>query len=361
MGDDIRSKQRDAVPVPNAVQSDIVYRDDCYSAFPHLVRLEGDELLLSFREAPRVAGIRHTHPRSIINLIRSYDGGSTWDIPNGSQMGAGGGQEFCLINFGGGHVGGALAWHEVVSEKEILRTGIAHVHASENPFRTPGACWAWSDTYGLTWPPQHIAVMGGRSTMPCGSPILTRDGLLLCPVYDFGRPGWDSVLYRSPDKGRTWLEPIVMARGAEGVAGFCEPAIAETAPGVLRALHRVENTREGAGCFWTNRSSDGGSTWSAPVNTGIPSGACPRLLTLSDGRLLLTFGRRFAPCGIRARLSEDGGETWGQNWQLRATTNGNQGYTCSVELDGGRLLTVSYAENAAGTTGIVGTFWQLPA
>jgi hypothetical protein len=358
----MNTSDREAVQVPNARQTDIVFRPEGYSAFPHLVRLDGDELLLAFREAPRVEGIHHTHARSIITLIRSFDGGLTWDLSNASQMGAGGGQEFCLINFGGGHVAGALAWHEVVGDKEAARTGIPKFYKSENPFRTPGACWAWSDTYGFTWPPQNIAVMGGLSTMPCGSPILTRDGTLLCPIYDFSKPGWNSVLCRSSDRGRTWLEPVVMAQGEAGEVCFCEPAVVETAPGVLRALHRVENAREGGGYFRTNTSTDGGLTWSKPVITDILSGACPRLLSLKDGRLLLTFGRRRAPFGIRALLSGDGGETWGRtDWLLRATNNGNMGYTCSAELGNGRMLTVSYAENAAGVTGIVGTFWQLPA
>jgi hypothetical protein len=355
-------EQAEVIPAPNARQVEIFFRPESYSAFPHLVKLDGDELLLAFREAPRVAGLQHTHPRSLITLIRSYDGGKTWDIPNGSQMGAGGGQEFCLLNFGGGHVGGALAWHEVVPVGEAARTGVPHRHKNEFPFRTPGACWAWSGTYGLTWPPQQISVMGGMGAMPCGSPVLTRDGLLLCPVYDFSQTAWNSVLCRSLDQGRSWLEPVVMARGVPGIVSFCEPALAEIAPNILVALHRVENAREGGGCFWSNRSDDGGLTWSKPVNTGIRSGACPRLLKLADGRLLLTFGRRFAPCGIRALLSRDGGETWGKTaYELRPAKNGNQGYTRSVELSPGRILTVSYAENEAGVTGIVGTFWDLPA
>ncbi|MCK4303768.1 MAG: hypothetical protein KAY24_05985 [Candidatus Eisenbacteria sp.] len=72
------------VPAPNPKQTEIYFRRESYSAFPHIVRLADEELLLSFREAPRVEGIQHTHPRSIISIIRSYDGGVTWDIKNAS-------------------------------------------------------------------------------------------------------------------------------------------------------------------------------------------------------------------------------------------------------------------------------------
>ena len=130
--------------------------------------------------------------------------------------------------------------------------------------------------------------------------------------------------------------------------------------GHLRAMHRVETERGGSDrCFGTNESLDGGRTWKEPENTGILSGACPRLLQLRDGRLLLTYGRRFEPFGIRAALSADGGATWdGTEWLLRPGRNADLGYTSSVELDNGEVLTTSYMQNARGVTGIVGTFWR---
>lgn len=97
------------------------------------------------------------------------------------------------------------------------------------------------------------------------------------------------------------------------------------------------------------------------MDTGIISGACPRLLRLSDGRLLLTYGRRQAPFAIRAMLSADGGKSWGDSaYIVREAPNGDQGYTSTIELGGGRVLTVSYMQNDAGVTGIVATDWRLP-
>ena len=344
----------------NSSQIDIYFEMDRYSAFPHLIRIQGEELLVSFREAPRVNGIQHTHPRSIITLIRSYDGGLTWDKKNTSQMGAGGGQELSLVSLGGEHVAGALAWHEVVQTNETIRTGIPQVYPAEFPFRTPGAFWAWSKTFGLTWLPHH-SVFFGPGTMPCGSPLITSDGTLLCPVYGDQQAGMSSTLYRSLDQGRTWAEPTIIAQGTKGVCDYCEPCVVETSTHQYRAFHRVENTLEGQGCFWTNTSEDDGITWSIPQNTHILSGACPRILKLTDGRLLLTFGRRYPPFGIRAMLSHDGGETWGDTaWLLREANNWNQGYTSSIELGNNRILTVSYAENEDGITGIVGTLYDLP-
>jgi hypothetical protein len=153
-----------------------------------------------------------------------------------------------------------------------------------------------------------------------------------------------------------------MAEGNAETRRYAEPALIELEPGHLRGMHRIEDVKVGKPrCFWSNESYDGGKSWTTPVDTGIISGACPRLLKLSDGRLLLTFGRRVEPFGIRAVLSTDGGHTWDKTaWVVRRTPDHDQGYTSSIELADGRILTTSYAKNPDGITGIVGTYWRLP-
>ena len=90
---------------PQARQTRIFYDKGSYSAFPHVEKLEGDELLLAFRQAPvHPAGVRHTHPRSLITVIRSADAGQTWKADEAAQLAAGGGQEFGLIYLGLGNL-----------------------------------------------------------------------------------------------------------------------------------------------------------------------------------------------------------------------------------------------------------------
>jgi len=352
------------LPAPQARQMDICFDDACYTAFPHVVRLEGQELLIAFRQAPREERVRHTHPRSIITVMRSYDAGQTWDHEGATQLAAGGGQEFGLLYLGDGKVAGALAYHEVVPLREEARSGIPHDFAHEYPFRTPGTFWAWSDTHGLTWPPHQVRLVGSDS-MPCAAPVRLSDGRILCPAYSSNTAGdaTSSIFYTSSDGGDTWSDPVTIAKGDKQRGGYCEPAVIELEPGHLLAMHRVEGeTPDLPICFRAHESLDGGLTWGEPKNTGIVSGACPRLLKLRDGRLLLTYGRRAEPYGIRARLSADGGRTWGEvAWILRDGRNWDLGYTSSVELGDGEVLTVTYVQDTRGVTGIVGTFWRLPA
>ena len=320
-------------------QTQIFYDSRSYSAFPHVIRLEGDELLIAFRQAPRREIVQHTHPRSIITVIRSYDLGQTWQNEDAAQLAAGGGQELSMVYLGKGQVGGALAAHEVVPAKEANRAGIFHTNAREYPFSNVGGLWCWSDNHGLTWRVENAILFAGGMQC-CAPPVQLADGTLLIPVYGaIGRATRSSsVLYASTDGGQRWSERAVMARGRPQTRDYHEPAVLELAPSHLL-----------------------GRTWTRPQRTTIRSGACPRLLKLRDGRLLLTYGRRFEPFGLYASLSTDDGQTWGAtSWLLRPTPDGDQGYTSSIELDDGQIFTASYARNSRNITGITGTFWRLP-
>jgi hypothetical protein len=336
-----------------------------YTAFPHVVRLDGDELLMAFRQAPSQDRVRHTHPRSVITVIRSYDLGETWDIENASQLAAGGGQEFAPIYLGDGVVGGLLAMHEVFPVKEGQRASIPHVPSHEYPFRNVGGFWCWSNNYGLTWP-LHNNVLFAPRLQTSSSAVRLASGALLAPCYgniEQGLAGVSSnVVYRSDDNGKTWSAPAVIAKGAAATRDYYEPCVLELADGHLLAMHRVGRCQDGRnGLFWRNESHDGGKSWTDPVETNITSGACPRLLKLSDGRILLTYGRRYTPYGLYARWSAHGGKSWSDtSWLLRAAPNGNQGYSSSLEIEAGRIFTACYAQNQAGVTGITGTFWSLP-
>lgn len=346
---------------PRARQTRIYSDSGSYSAFPHVIQMEGDELLLAFRQAPKhPSGVRHTHPRSLITVIRSPDGGQTWATDDAAQLAAGGGQELGLVYLGKGRVGGALAAHEVFPESEAERSGVPWTHPKEYPFRSVGALWCWSDNYGLTWRVDRTILLGHRM-QACAPPVQLRDGTLMVPAYGtLGRSKTgSSVLFRSTDGGATWSEGIVIARGTPATRAYQEPVLMELSSGRLLSMLRVSDPKN-PGIFWRCESDDGGMTWSKPVSTGILSGACARLLQLRDGRLLLTYGRRFEPYGIYATISDDGGHSWGETLQLRPAPDGDHGYTSSIEFDDGRILTTTYGKDKRGTTGITGTFWNLP-
>lgn len=349
-------------PAPKARQRSIVFDSRTYTAFPQLTRLDGDELLMAYREAPRTEIIRHAHYRSVVTIVRSYDAGQTWELEEATQIAAGGGGGLALVYLGGGRVGGALAWHAVVPQREKGRAGLPQPHHDEYPTDYYGTYWALSENYGLTWHPEAVRLIT-RDAQMCAAPVLVDDGALMCPTYAKlgGNEASSSVVHKSTDGGSTWGDTVEIARGNAQIGDFCEPEIVETSPSHLLSLHRAEGGVSPDQKFWSNTSHDGGQTWDAPRKLDIVSGACPRAIRLRDGRILLTYGRRLEPFGIYARISDDHGCTWGDTeWRLRKGLNNDLGYTSSVQFDDGRVLTVTYAQNQRGITGIVGTFWNLP-
>ena len=61
----------------------------------------------------------------------------------------------------------------------------------------------------------------------------------------------------------------------------------------------------------------------------------PDLLLLADGRVLLTYGRRLSPCGVRGMVSHDQGRSWRTDEKLVLVTDSvtrDCGYPSSVQL-----------------------------
>jgi hypothetical protein len=87
------------------------------------------------------------------------------------------------------------------------------------------------------------------------------------------------------------------------------------------------------------------------------------MIRLRDGRVCLTYGVRAAPYSIRARLSADGGRTWGEEIVLRDGGGGaDLGYPRSTQRKDGKVVTVYYFwERKIGPERFVAaTIWAPP-
>ena len=83
-------------------------------------------------------------------------------------------------------------------------------------------------------------------------------------------------------------------------------------------------------------------------------------MKLRDGRLVITYGYRSAPYGIRARISKDEGKTWGDEIILRNDGGAwDLGYTRSLQRSDGKMLTVYYFNDHEDTERYIGaTIWS---
>ncbi len=168
-----------------------------------------------------------------------------------------------------------------------------------------------------------------------------------------GRP----LCVRTTDGGKSWQFVAWIADEPRGYAIM--PSTVRLGAGELLSAIRCRDATRA----WidTYRSLDLGKSWkldgtpAADLGEGNP----PSLIRLTDGRLCLTYGYRAEPYGIRARLSADGGRTWGREIIVRGNGGGRDlGYPRSVQRTDGQIVTIYYFHDTPqGDRYIAATIW----
>ncbi len=167
----------------------------------------------------------------------------------------------------------------------------------------------------------------------------------------------DCVSFSDP----VWI-PLPEKEKEDGVL-FCEPHALELADG--RILVHIRAQKEGLFSIYQCYSEDGGKSFSVPERIPVGEeqfhGSPPHLLLTKSGKIVLTYGRRIAPFGQRARISEDGGKSWSKEIILRSDGDGwDLGYPASAELCDGEILTVYYQRSEkTGGQAIWFTKWNI--
>ena len=367
-----------AEPALRKVRDLVIYQDATfYSAFPSVVRRPDGELLVAFRRAPsrRALGEKnesHVDPNSQLVLVRSGDGGATWSqTPELLYAHAfGGSQDPCLLQLRDGTLlCASYGWMLLNPEGSASRPKPNHQSKSGAHFlggylvRSTDGAKSWQ---GPIYPP-HIAPE--LNLDPHGRPLPAYNRGALCEGAD-GRVFWavaasDTVnarktsvhLLASADRGTTWSYSAPIAVDAK--VTFNETSIYETPKGDLVAFLRTANFDDHA-CL--ARSTDGGKTFQPWQDMGF-QGHPLNALRLPDQRVLLTYGYRHKPFGIRARVlnAECTDFTTAPEIVLRDDGGGfDLGYTWPVLLDPKHVLVVYYFNVADGPRHIAGTILAIP-
>ncbi|MBE7067714.1 MAG: exo-alpha-sialidase [Clostridiales bacterium] len=187
-------------------------------------------------------------------------------------------------------------------------------------------------------------------------PIALKNGKLFYVGHPFdrnthwnGAPLKEDIYVMQTADGKNWSEPMAIAKG-EDCKNFllCEPNVVECENGDILLSARVHpDATRGYDLLGIalSRSTDGGKTFT-PFEMTSFEGAPPHILKLKNGKLVLTYSRRIMPKKICARVSEDNGYTWGEEYSLIDLSEYlDMGYPSSVELDDGKILTAYYASN----------------
>lgn len=357
------------------VKDIIIYEDSRFhSAFPSVVRMRNGTFLLAFRRGPErrnygERGSNHIDPNSYLVAVRSQDGVNWAQEPELIYAHPfGGSQDPCLLKLKDGTLlCTSYGWAPVRSEA---------LDSLKKPFLFAdgaiflGGYMLRSTDDGKTWKlplyPPHVAHEINHDVFKNPVPAYNRGAL--CEGKD-GRIFWvvaatdtestgktSNHLLISDDKGLTWSYASTVA--VDDKIAFNEASVYETPAGDLVVFHRTGNLDDYA-CI--TRSSDRGQTFGKWENMGF-KGHPLQALKLPDNRVLLVYGYRHKPYGIRARvlnaectdfasapeiiLREDGG-------------NGDIGYPWSVQIDDKHVLVSYYFNYDNRTRFIAGTILEI--
>ncbi len=352
----------------------IIYQDSLfYAAFPSVVKRPDGEFLLAFRRAPNLQAMgeknyEHIDPNSYLVTIHSMDG-EVWtkepDLLYAHPFG--GSQDPCLLQLRDGNlICTSYGWRPISLEAfDRLKKPVFFSIHSKAIFL--GGYVIRSTDGGKQWkgPYYPIRVPIDPKLDIFGNPLPaynrgglweTKDGRILWAVAAGNEDNRGSAhLLVSADKGLSWKYSAVVAEDEK--AEFNETSVYETPKGDIVAFLRTANFEDQA-CI--ARSKDGGNTfkWEGMGFQGHPLHALP----LPDNRVLLTYGYRHKPFGIRARIlnAECTDFATAPEIILRDDGGGTDlGYTWSVLLNNKQVLVCYYYNIDAGLRHIAGTILEI--
>lgn len=321
-----------SVPAFAIEHVEVIYEAERFAGWPanNGIWIWGDEVVVgyTFGYHKETGGhpIDRDRPQGPMQA-RSLDGGETWTIETPSYM-VGEGQEREIQPF---KKPGNFTHPDFAARFRNGKFYFSHDRAKtwDGPFALPD--------FGR---PELLArtdyIVHGKRDLTA----------FIAAAKDGGNEGWPCAI-RTKDGGKTWnLVGWIGPKPPEGYGYAIMPSTVQLKSGAYFSMIRRGAVFDGVKQWWIEPylSPDEGATWyklEKPVinNAGNPAA----MIRLNDGRIALTYGWRTAPYGIRGRISEDEGQTWGNEFILRSDGGGwDLGYPRTVQRSDGKCLTIYY-------------------
>lgn len=366
----------DSVPGVRKIRDVMIYEDARFHcAFPSVVKRKNGEIIVAFRRAPNrkifgEKGTSHVDPNSYLVKVTSKDGLNWSDEPDLIYAHPyGGSQDPCLLQLRDGKIlCTSYGWATVRPDrlpdlkKPNFDVGNGQIFL--------GGYIVTSDDGGRTWSgpiyPPHIEPEVNFNAYGEPVPAYNRGALYESKS---GRIFWvvaasdvspnkktSNHLLISDDKGKTWKYSSVVA--IDDKASFNEASIYETPKGDLVAFLRTAGLDDQA-CI--ARSTDGGKTFQPWEKMGF-QGHPLQALRLPDNRVLLTYGYRHKPYGIRARILNAECTDFATAPEIVLRDDGGTtdiGYPWAVALKKNRVLVTYYFSVNGGPQHIAGTVLEI--
>lgn len=333
----------------------VIYKNSQhFSAFPNIVKRADGSYFLGFRRAKNYMSVhgatRHIDPKSVAVYMTSDDG-IDW-TPHRPKM---------LYNdflFGvqdpslnvlndGSMLATFFMWK--VSDPDSGVTGRSvYDYWIGNP---TGTFAIKSLDQGITWS-EPTAVGSGALRGNC---VELDDGSIMIATYTSGQ-----VLINRSIDNTAWYQ-ISKIPGFDGYE-LVEPNLYRTAGG--KVICFVRSSKGDKSPLIAVESLTNGTTWGTPFVSKTIDAANPyHLLRLADGNVLLTYGYRRSPYGIRAKLLDPECTNIDSSAEVILRSDGagaDIGYPSAVQLDDGKILVVYYFHDEhKGDRFIAGTICEL--
>jgi hypothetical protein len=368
-------QQPDSIPGVRIIRNVIIYEDSLFhTAFPSIVKQKNGELIVAFRRAPDrkifgEKGTSHVDPNSYLVKVTSKDG-VTWskepELIYAHPFG--GSQDPCLLLLRDGTILCTSYGWAIVRPDGIPNLKQPSFNIGDGMVFL-GGYYLISRDGAKTWKgpffPPHIAAEVNYSAT--GEPIHAynrgamyegKNGKIFWVVAasDDNTNKTSNHLLISDDKGKSWKYSSLVA--IDQNASFNEASVYETPKGDLVAFLRTANMDDQA-CI--ARSTDGGKTFQPWQKMGF-QGHPLQALRLPDNRVLITYGYRHQPYGIRARIlnAECTDFATAPEIILRSDAGTTDiGYPWAVMLDKKRVMVTYYFSVAGGPKHIAGTILEI--
>jgi hypothetical protein len=309
----------------------------------------GDEIVVGFslgyyKENPEGGHAIDREKPSGNRQARSLDGGETWTVEVPSYLNAQD-EEADPV--------------ELEEGIDFSNPNLAVKFRSDRFYFSPDRCKTWKGPFQL---PDF-----GREKLLSRTDYLIegKDRLtaFIAASKDNGKEG-QPLCIRTGDGGKTW-ENVgwICKQPAENYGYAIMPSTVKLKNDAYLCMIRRAGEFDGERRWWIEPylSPDEGASWYALEEPIIDNGGNPpSMIRLADGRIALTYGWRHAPYGIRARISEDEGQTWSKEIILRSDgADWDLGYPRTVQREDGRCVTVYYYHHPDQPERFIGaTIWE---
>jgi sialidase-1 len=371
---------------------DIIFKDSrAYATFPYLATAGNGDQICVFRSAGKKSveasfadfPVHQDIDSQVIMAVRSSRSGK-WSDPqviwNDTRYAISDPSVTILSN--GDWLVRFAKWHLVGSKDRVNLEGplMRHFYTTGQVGSMMGNGFILSRDFGQSWRevPSVVSDKEWASALSRDSVLEISDGTLLLPVYT-GYPASAecAALLRSFDNGATWGDSSRIAGDLKtnspyrGSPSYNETSLVHLGGSELLAVVRCDLdfvtdesvfiSEGGVGPLMWTISRDLGLTWEPVRSLGI-WGQPGHVMALDSKALLVTYGYRRRPYGVRASLCEFNGDSLipRKTIILRDDSYGwDCGYPCSTRNSDGTVTSAYYIHHEDRVRHVCVTNWNI--